>query len=54
MFLIPTKLRVFKFSSYKILMIILVLCNIEVYKNNPYFKKKLQKMDIFSPSKKSL
>ena len=51
MFLTPTKSRVFKFSPYKILKVILVFHNIIVCKNNFYFKNFLQKMNKFSPPK---
>ena len=37
MFLVPTKSQDFKFNPYKILMIILVLENIVVCNNSPYF-----------------
>jgi len=38
MFLISIKSRVFKFSPYKILLVILVFYNIVVCKNSLYFK----------------
>jgi hypothetical protein len=40
--LVPTKLWTFKFNPYKILMTILILHNIVVCKNDPYFKNFLQ------------
>jgi len=51
MFLILIKSGVFKFNPYKILIVILVLYNIKVCKNNPYFKNFLQKVYAFSPPK---
>ena len=51
MLLVSTKSQVFKFNLYKILMVILVLHNLVVCKNNPYFENFLQKMDTFSPPK---
>jgi len=54
MFLVLTKSWDFKFTPYKILMVIVVLDNIIVCKNSPYFKNILQKVNTFSPSKQSL
>jgi len=51
MFLIPTKSQVFKFSPYKILIVILVLHNLVVCQNSPNFENFLTKMDNFSPPK---
>jgi hypothetical protein len=51
MFLVSTKSQIFKFSLYKILMVILVLHNIVACKNSPYFENVLQKMNTFSPLK---
>ena len=51
MFLTPTKSRVFKFSPYKILIVILVLHNIKFCKNIPCFENFLQKIYTFSPKK---
>ena len=51
MFLVSTKSWVFKFSPYEIFMVILVLPNILVCKNSPYFENFLQKMYTFSPPK---
>lgn len=50
MFLVPTKSRVLKFSPYKILMVILVLQNIVVCNNSPYFEN-FTKMNTISPPK---
>jgi len=47
MCLAPIKSRVFKFSLYKILMVILVLQNIEICNNNPYFENLLQNKRYF-------
>jgi len=44
MFLVLTKSRVFRFSPNKILIVILVIENIIVSKNSPYFEIILQKM----------
>jgi len=47
MFLVPTKSWVFKLSPYEILMVILVLQNILVCKNSPYFENFIQKNGYF-------
>jgi len=51
MFLVPTKSQIFKFSPFKILIVILVLNNIVICKNSPYFENFFQEMDTFSPPK---